>query len=33
LNFLDPIVKDEDIEKILISIIKGGEEKWKNLEA
>jgi hypothetical protein len=27
LNFLDPIVKDEDIEKILISIIKGGEEK------
>jgi hypothetical protein len=27
LDFLDPIVKDEDIEKILISIIKGGEEK------
>jgi hypothetical protein len=27
LNFLNPIIKDEDIEKILISIIKGGEEK------
>jgi hypothetical protein len=27
LDFLNPIIKDEDIEKILISIIKGGEEK------
>jgi hypothetical protein len=33
LVFLNPIVKDEDIEKILFPIIKGGDEKWNNLEA